>query len=60
MQSKTRGGAVRTVRFPEARNCGIVEICAQTGKSPNWIVNFAVQQLIDSGGVAALGIKSCP
>jgi hypothetical protein len=46
---KPRGGAVRTVRFPELRNLGLLEACHKTGKSPNWIVNQAVQRMIDSG-----------
>jgi hypothetical protein len=55
---KPRGGAVRTVRFPEIRNRKILEICAESGKSPNWVVNLAVQRLIDAVDAKISGIKT--
>lgn len=41
-------GRVRTVKFPIVRDQKLVELCAATGKSPNFLINKSLEFALKS------------
>jgi predicted transcriptional regulator len=45
---KIRYGATRTIRIPESRDDRLLEICRRIDKSPNYLINRAIEFSLSS------------